>query len=107
MTGEDRVPMISRQWRGLARGERAADYEAHLRADTFPALRRLDGFVDAEILRRALPQGVEFLVVTRWRSLAAIGAFAGRDLEAAVVPERVRAMMLEYDERARHYEIVT
>ena len=106
MTAQDRVPMISRQWRGLARAERAADYEAHLRGDTFPALRKLDGFVDAAILRRSLPQGVEFLVVTRWRSLAAIARFAGRDLEAAVVPEAVRAMMIEYDARARHYNVV-
>ena len=98
--------MISRQWRGLARAERAADYETHLRAETFPALRGMDGFVDASILRRALPQGVEFLVVTRWRSLAAIAQFAGHDLEAAVVPETVQAMMLDYDARVRHYEVV-
>jgi heme-degrading monooxygenase HmoA len=98
--------MISRQWRGLARAERAADYEAHLRAETFPALRGMDGFVDATILRRDLPRGVEFLVVTRWRSLDAIAQFAGRDLDAAVVPEPVRAMMLEFDERVRHYEVV-
>ena len=103
---ENRVPMISRQWRGLARAERAADYEAHLRAETFPALRGMDGFVDASILRRTLPHGVEFLVVTRWRSLDAIAQFAGRDVEAAVVPETVQAMMLDYDARVRHYEVI-
>jgi heme-degrading monooxygenase HmoA len=100
------VPMISRQWRGLARAERAADYEAHLRADTLPALRGLDGFMGAEVLRREVPEGVEFLVVTRWRSLETIAQFTGRDLEAAVVPEAVRAMMIEYDARVRHYNIV-
>jgi heme-degrading monooxygenase HmoA len=99
--------MISRQWRGLARADRAGDYVAHLREETLPALRGIDGFVDASILRRQVPQGVEFLVVTRWRSLAAIAQFTGSDLDAAVVPEPVRAMMIEYDERVRHYEVVT
>ena len=98
--------MIARHWRGLARAECAADYVAHLRDETLPALRAIDGFVDASILRRDVPQGVEFLVVTRWRSLAAIAQFSGSDPEAAVVPESVRAMMIEYDERARHYEVV-
>ena len=98
--------MISRQWRGLARAERAAEYERHLRDETFPALGRIPGFIDASILRRALGTGVEFLVVTRWRSLDAIRAFAGADAEAAVVPSKVQAMMIEYDSRARHYEVI-
>jgi hypothetical protein len=41
--------MISRQWRGLARAERAQDYIKHLRTETFPALREIPGFVDAAI----------------------------------------------------------
>ena len=95
------MSMIARQWRGLAHVGRAADYAAHLRDETFPALRAIDGFVDATLLRRDAPPGVEFVVVTRWRSLAAIERFAGADVEAAVVPDHVRAMMLEYDERVR------
>ena len=98
--------MISRQWRGLARPERAQDYVRHLRTETFPQLRRIAGFVDASILTRELAAGVEFLVVTRWESLGAIRDFAGLDAETAVVPEEVQRMMLEYDRRVRHYQVV-
>src|SRR5258707_10754424 len=98
--------MISRQWRGLARREQASDYEQHLREETFPALRKIDGFVDASILKRDVDAGVEFLVVTRWTSMNAIAKFAGSDVEAAVVPDVVRPMMIEYDRRVRHYEVV-
>ncbi len=98
--------MISRHWRGLAKTAEAAAYEKHLRAETLPALRRINGFVDAVILKRDLPTGTEFLVVTRWESMAAIEKFAGADVEAAVVPDHVRAMMLEYDQRVRHYDVV-
>jgi heme-degrading monooxygenase HmoA len=97
--------VIARHWRGLARPDLAGSYAEHLRSETFPALRRLPGFIDASILSRQLADGVEFLIVTRWVSLAAIEAFAGPDIEAAVVPVRVARMMLEYDERARHFEV--
>ncbi|HTP25689.1 MAG TPA: antibiotic biosynthesis monooxygenase [Anaeromyxobacteraceae bacterium] len=98
--------MISRHWRGLARPDRASDYEQHLREDTFPKLREMQGFLGASILRRQLASGVEYLVVSEWRSLESIAQFAGEDVEAAVVPANVRAMMIEYDSRARHYEVV-
>jgi heme-degrading monooxygenase HmoA len=97
--------MIARLWRGLARSDQAERYVQHLRGDTFPQLRRLAGFIDASILQRELPDGIEFLIVTRWSSVAAIEAFAGKDAQAAVVPEAVQRMMLEYDARARHFTV--
>jgi heme-degrading monooxygenase HmoA len=98
--------MISRHWRGLAKAEHAPAYVEHLRHDTFPQLAAMDGFVGASILQRADPRGVEFLVITRWQSAQAIRQFAGEDLEAAVVPALVQSMMVEFDARARHYDIV-
>jgi heme-degrading monooxygenase HmoA len=100
------MKMISRLWRGLARSDQASAYEEHLQSETFPALRNIDGFVDAAILRRTVARGIEFLVITRWRSIGAIEKFAGADAEAAVVPDKAQRMMLEYDQRARHYEVV-
>lgn len=98
--------MISRQWRGLAKPGFAEAYVEHLRSETFPALQRLPGFVSASILRRAVLHGVEFLIVTRWASMESIRGFAGANVETAVVPEKVREMMIEYDHTVHHYEIV-
>jgi heme-degrading monooxygenase HmoA len=98
--------MISRHWKGVARRERADDYVRHLQEQTFPAIRPLPGFVAAAILRRDVPKGVEFLVLTQWSSLAAIRAFAGDDVEAAVVPDAVQRMMVEYERRVQHYEVL-
>lgn len=98
--------MIARHWRGLAKREFADAYVDHLHQETFPQLVQLAGFHDASILRRDVPEGVEFLIVTVWKSLDAIRSFAGVDTESAVVPQKVRAMMIEYDARARHYEVV-
>ena len=98
--------MISRQWRGLARSDAAMAYQHHLQTETFPALRRIEGFVDATILKRPVATGIEFLIVTRWEAMEAIAKFAGADPELAVVPAEVRQMMLEYDAKVRHYEVV-
>jgi heme-degrading monooxygenase HmoA len=98
--------MISRHWGALVKRERASDYIAHLRSETFPKLHTIDGFVDARLQRRDVPDGVEFVVITRWRSMEAVRAFAGADAEAAVVPAHAQAMMTSYDARVRHYEVV-
>jgi heme-degrading monooxygenase HmoA len=98
--------MISRHWKGIARPEFADDYVAHLRDETFPRLASLSGFIHATILRREGAAGTEFQIVTVWDSLHSIEAFAGVDLEAAVVPTAVQAMMVDYDRSVSHYEIV-
>ena len=98
--------MILRQWRALAHRNEALHYIEHLRTETFPALQAIPGFVGAAILSRALDAGVEFLIETRWETLTAIASFAGADAEAAVVPPKVVAMMIEYDDRARHFEVI-
>ncbi len=98
--------MISRQWRGLAKSSLAEAYVEHLQTETLPAVRKLPGFIGASILRRTVPEGVEFLVVTQWASMESIRGFAGPDAETAVVPPKAREMMIEYDRVARHYEVV-
>ncbi|MEW6322996.1 MAG: antibiotic biosynthesis monooxygenase [Acidobacteriota bacterium] len=98
--------MIARHWRGLARREHADRYLDHLRSDTFRQLHGIDGFIDAAVLRRDVPDGVEFLVVTRWESLDAVRRFAGDDAEVAVVPEPARQMLVDFDRRVLHYDVV-
>jgi heme-degrading monooxygenase HmoA len=98
--------VISRHWRGISARDQADAYVNHLKAETFPALRTIPGFVRASILRRDVTNGTEFQVITVWESLDAIRAFAGEDVEVAVVPAVVREMMVEFEERASHYEVV-
>jgi heme-degrading monooxygenase HmoA len=98
--------MIARHWRGLVKPDQAQAYARHLRADTLPALRALPGFIGASVLSRRLAGGTEFLVITRWGALEDIARFSGPDLEAAVVPAAAAQMMVDYDRRATHYEVM-
>ncbi len=97
--------MISRHWKGIAKPGEAENYITHLRTDTFPKLSEISGFIEASILKRAVAQGTEFLIVTVWESIEAIERFAGAQADVAVVPEVVQAMMIDYDKNVRHYEI--
>jgi hypothetical protein len=44
--------------------------------------------------------------VTQWESIDSIRAFAGSDPDVAVVPDKVRGMMVEYDRTVRHCQVV-
>jgi heme-degrading monooxygenase HmoA len=98
--------MISRHWTGICRRDRADAYIHHLRSETFPLLTTIAGFVRASILMRDVERGTEFQIVTVWESLEAIKSFAGEDAEVAVVPLVAQAMMVEFESRALHYEVV-
>lgn len=97
--------MISRQWTGITSREKTPPYIAHLQNDTFPKLSSIKGFIKASMLKRNVPEGVEFLVITEWESLEAIKQFAGADPEVAVVPAAVQEIMIRYDKVVKHYEI--
>jgi hypothetical protein len=57
------------------------------------------------LLERAAPAAVEITVLTFWRSLESIRGFAGADLEGAVVAEEAAALLTQFDQRVRHYEV--
>jgi heme-degrading monooxygenase HmoA len=71
-----------------------------------PELRLLPSFAGAQLSRRELDDKVKFLVLTRWQSLAAIRAFAGADIEKAVVEPNTVAALMEFDKTVRHYEVL-
>ena len=98
--------MISRHWKGTAKPGEEDNYVSHLSADTFPKLKGIDGFVRASVLKRPVAEGTEFLVITVWKSMAAIQLFAGPKPDLAVVPDVVQAMMTEYDRTVTHYQPV-
>jgi heme-degrading monooxygenase HmoA len=81
-------------------------YLAELEEQTFPEIRKIEGFAGSSVLKRSVADGTEFLVATRWMSMESIARFAGDDTGSAVVPPEVREMMVEFDARVSHYEEV-
>ena len=76
---------------------------------------RILAFAAQEFARRAQPfqplfvfrteLRFEFLALTLWESHQAIEAFAGANIDTAIVEPAARAVLSEFDDFARHYEV--
>ena len=98
--------MISRIWHGWTSRENAAAYEELLKAEILPGIasRKIRGLQGAHLLRRDVPEGVEFVTILWFESLDSVREFAGEDYEAAVVPEKARRLLARFDAQSAHYE---
>ena len=98
--------MIIREWRGRAALSNADAYPTHFRTNVMPELRGLPGFVGAHLSSRRRDDGIEFLVLTRWRSLDAIRGFAGSDISKAIVEPGGVAALTDFDASVQHYDVI-
>lgn len=100
--------MIARVWRGwAASGEDADAYEAHYRTDVRRELSKIDGFVEARLLRREVGGEVELVSITFFEGLDAVRGFAGDSYETAVVADAAREVLSRFEDTVAHYDIVT
>jgi heme-degrading monooxygenase HmoA len=97
--------MIVRIWRGQATNAKADAYFRHVTGTVFPSLKRLAGHCGAWLLRRQVDGQTEFLALTLWESLDSIRAFAGDDVATAIVEPEAHAVLADFDDFARHYEV--
>ena len=99
--------MVVRIWHGWTTPGNADKYEALLKEEIFVGIlnRRIRGFKNIQLLRRKAGKEVEFVTIMWFDSLDSIREFAGKDYEAAVVPEKARAVLSRFDKRSQHYEI--
>lgn len=97
--------MISRIWHGRTSRQNADAYERLLQSEIFKGIehRQIRGYRGIHLLRRDVPEGVEFVTVM-W--FDAVKAFAGEDFESAVVPPKARALLSRFDARSAHYNVL-
>ncbi len=97
---------ILRTWSARASNEQWPRYREHFTERVLPELRGIAGYLGATLSVRVSGEQREILVETYWRSLDAVQAFAGVDVEAAVVASEATALLAEHHKRVHHYEIV-
>jgi heme-degrading monooxygenase HmoA len=98
--------VIARFWSAQTTPVQAPAYIEHLKTKVLPILQKVDGYEGAMLLQREEADGVEIIVITQWISLEAIRGFAGDDLEEAVVADEAAALLIRFDRRVRHYDLV-
>jgi heme-degrading monooxygenase HmoA len=101
------MTMVLRTWNALARSQQDADaYAEHLRTTVFPHLHTIDGHLGAYLLQRGSDATVGIQVITVWESIEAVQAFAGTDTGVAMVEPEARRLLVNFDERVTHYDVV-
>jgi heme-degrading monooxygenase HmoA len=99
--------MICRIWCGWTTEAQADAYECLLRSEIFTGILRREilGFRAIELLRRAVPNGAEFVTLMWFDSIEAVQRFAGPDYEVAVVPPEARQLLMHFDNQSVHYTV--
>jgi quinol monooxygenase YgiN len=97
--------MVIRSWQGTARPGAGDDYLTYLAEVMLPRIRALPGCLGVHVLRRSGSEDV-FVVQSHWSDAESIARFSGPDPEHAVVPDEARALLTDFEDRARHFEVV-
>jgi heme-degrading monooxygenase HmoA len=105
LTAEDRL-MFARMWRGWTTRENSKAYEDVFREVVLTEVNAVDGFKGAYLLRRDINEETEFIVLTLFKSMKAVQEFAGEDYELAVVSSEAKAVLMNFEECATHFEVV-
>lgn len=100
--------MITRMWRGWTTPANASLFQQLLLCELFPSVvaRNPTGYRGISLVRRAIGDEVEFVILMWFDSLDAVRAFAGEDYEMARVPPSARAILKRFDPISAHYETV-
>jgi len=97
--------MIARIWRGVVRTEDAEVFADYIRDTGFGEYARTSGNRGAHMLRRDEDGRTEFITLSFWDSRDAIRAFAGDDIEKAVLYPGDEQYLIESDPLVKHYEV--
>src|SRR4051812_20489444 len=97
--------MIARAWSGAVRTTDADDYAAYIRETGFAEYGRTPGNRGAWLLRRDDNGTTEFIALSLWDGIAAIRAFAGEDIEAAVLYPEDERYLLGGNSSIAHYDV--
>ena len=98
--------MIARTWRGTVRTADADHYAGYIRDTGFAEYGRTPGNRGAWLLRRDGDGTTEFVTLSLWQSLEAVRAFAGDDIEAAVLYPEDERHLIDGGADIRHFEVV-
>ena len=98
--------MIARTWRGAVRPEDADAYADYIRETGFAEYRKTPGNRGAWMLRRDEDDRTEFITLSMWDSEEAIRAFAGEDIEAAVLYPEDERYLIDEESSVTHHEVV-
>lgn len=98
--------MIARRWHGRVPATKAAEYVSRMEAVALPDYRGTPGNLGAWCLHRREGEVVHVEMFTLWESEAAIGKFAGANIEMARYYDFDADFLLEMEAGVLHFQAV-
>jgi heme-degrading monooxygenase HmoA len=97
--------MIARIWSGAVRTSDADEYARYIRETGFAEYGRTPGNRGAWLLRRDDNGTTEFITLSFGESIDAIRAFAGEEIDAAVLYPDDERYLIGGESRIAHYDV--
>ena len=96
--------MITRIWHGRTLVENANSYHDFLLNKGTIEYQETPGIISVKVLQGMDESCCHFFTVTEWECLEAVKRFAGEDYERAVYYPEDNGILLEFEEKVKHYE---
>jgi len=98
--------VIVRYWSGRVPVVHASDFRRHLMATGVSDYQAQQGLIDVALWRRDSGGSAMFTLVSTWRDMESIHAFAGSDPTCAVLYPGDQAFQLIPDTFVTHHELI-
>jgi heme-degrading monooxygenase HmoA len=99
------VNAVARMWHGRVPDARAAEYETYLRREGIAKLEAIPHNLGVDLFTRSRDGVTEFIVISYWRSLDDIKAYAGADIEKTHNLPRDKEFLIELEPTVRHFTV--
>jgi len=99
------VNAVARMWHGRVPDARAAEYETYLRREGITRLEAIPHNLGVDLFTRSGDGVTEFMVISYWRSLDDIKAYAGADIEKTHDLPRDKEFLIELEPTVRHFTV--
>jgi heme-degrading monooxygenase HmoA len=99
------IGAVARMWHGRVPDVRATEYEQYLRRDGITKLEAIPGNLGVDLFTRSRDGVTEFMVISYWRSLDDVKAYAGSDIEKTHNLPRDPEFLIEMEPKVRHFTV--
>jgi len=99
---------IARIWHGWTKKENAAKFEKVLVFEAIPSINKNkpEGLKGIQVLKLETENEIEFTTIMWFDTIDSVKEFAGEDYETAHIDPNVKPLLLRYDKKSAHHQII-